>query len=186
MIDLPRKNSRLQSGFSFIEILVSMIIIGVGLLGLGGLQVASIKGAGNAHSRIVANMLAMELADRMRANPRKEKLNDPLYYETGVDCTDNVTNCRINTSCTRQEVAMFDVQEIMCGMKRAGRREGGVANLLSNGTLEVTAQPGSCTMANRVYTNSEYQIEITWSDRNVHKEQQESAQEQTLTLCLVP
>ena len=183
MINLQKKSLGLQSGFSFIEILVSMIVIGVGLLGLGGLQVASLKGAGNAHSRIVANMLAMELSDRMRANPIG---SDALFYENNIDCNDNTSDCRINTSCTPQEVASFDVQEIMCGMRRAGRREGGVVNLLSNGSLQVTAQPGNCTMANRVYTNSQYQIDVAWTDRNVHKEQEESAQEQLITLCLTP
>lgn len=183
MTDLSNTSQRLQSGFSLIEILISMLVIGVGLLGLGGLQVASLKGAGNAHSRNVANMLAMELSDRIRANPMGA---DAGFYENAVSCSANETDCRSNTSCTPQQTAKFDVQEIMCGMRRTSRREGGVANLLSSGNLQVTSQPGGCTMAGRDYTNAQYQVDISWKDRNVHSKQEAISQDQLLTLCLSP
>jgi len=183
MTDLSNTSQRLQSGFSLIEILISMLIIGVGLLGLGGLQVASLKGAGNAHSRNVANMLAMELSERMRANPVGATAG---FYENAVSCSANETNCRNNTTCTPDQTAKFDVQEIMCGMKRTSRREGGVANLLSGGELQITSQPGVCTMAGRDYTNSQYQVNFSWRDRNIHSQQSESSGHQVLTLCLAP
>jgi len=63
------KLQKTQHGFSMIEVLVSLLVIAVGLLGLSGLQIASVKGTSNAHSRNVATNLAMELSERMRSNP---------------------------------------------------------------------------------------------------------------------
>ena len=183
MTDQVKIYPKLQSGFSLIEILVSMLIIGIGLLGLGGLQVASLKGSGNAHSRNIANMLAMELSDRMRANPIGAAAGD---YVVTMSCNDGETDCRRTTSCTAEETAKFDIQEIMCGMRRAGRREGGVANLLTSGELQITAQPGDCIMSNRNYPNAQYKVDIGWRDRNLSSQQSESAEYQSLTVCLTP
>lgn len=183
MTYLSKTSQKMQSGFSLIEILISMLVIGVGLLGLGGLQVASLKGAGNAHSRNVANMLAMDLSDRMRANPVGA---DAGLYENSVNCSTNETDCRLGNSCNPTETARFDVQEIMCGMRRASRREGGVANLLSTGVLQVTSLPGACTMANRNYTNAQYQVSLGWKDRSAHSQQSASSESQLLTLCITP
>jgi len=48
-----------QQGFSMIEVLISLVVIGVGMVGLSGLQIASMRSTNNAHSRNVASMLVM-------------------------------------------------------------------------------------------------------------------------------
>ena len=37
-----------QSGFSLLEILISLLVISIGMLGLGGLQLFALKSANNA------------------------------------------------------------------------------------------------------------------------------------------
>ena len=76
-------SKKTQRGFSMIEVLISLIVIGVGLLGLSGLQIASVKGTNNAHSRNVATLLAFEIADRMRAN---QDGVDGGFYDNDVTC----------------------------------------------------------------------------------------------------
>lgn len=181
MTNLSTKHPRAQSGFSLIEVLISLLILGVGLLGLGGLQIASMKGAGNAHSRNAANMLAMELGDRMRANPLGVAGG---FYDNDVNCSTDETQCRENTSCSAEETARFDVQEIMCGMKRSTRREGGVANLLPSGDIQVDC-PSGCTTPPKE-ARALHNVVITWGDRNLHEKQAGNMQEQTLTVPVIP
>lgn len=57
-----------QQGLSLIEVMISIIILGVGLLGLVGLQTRSIIMNQSAYYRSVAADLASDLADRIRAN----------------------------------------------------------------------------------------------------------------------
>ena len=123
-----------QFGFSMIEVLVSLIIIAVGLLGLASLQITSMKGTNNAHSLNIASMIAMELSDRMRAN--LAGVNGG-FYENDVNCSTNENPCRGTVFCNAQQISRTDVQDMMCGTRRAGKREGGVVNLLPNAVLTV-------------------------------------------------
>jgi type IV pilus assembly protein PilV len=57
-----------NEGFTLIEVLISMLVLAVGLLGLAGLQATGIRNNLSAHYRSQASMLAYDIADRMRAN----------------------------------------------------------------------------------------------------------------------
>lgn len=57
-----------QRGATLIEVLVTVFILAVGLLGLAGLQSTSIKSNQGAYYRSQATLLAADIADRMRAN----------------------------------------------------------------------------------------------------------------------
>lgn len=57
-----------QSGFSMLEVLVTIVIMSVGLLGLAGLTAASMRNNHGAYHRTQAVWLAYDIADRMRAN----------------------------------------------------------------------------------------------------------------------
>ncbi|MEE9327771.1 MAG: type IV pilus modification protein PilV [Cocleimonas sp.] len=182
------KANKKQQGFSLIEVLVSLLILGVGMLGLGGLQVASIKGAENAHTRNIGNQLAFDMSDRMRAN---QDGSDAGFYENSVSCTTaGIPNCRRRgVTCSPQERADFDTQEILCGMKvGVHARSGGIGNSLLGGELDVSFQPANCVMANIPYNNAAYQIDITWDQRNLHQKQSgaNNTQDQIVTVCVNP
>jgi type IV pilus assembly protein PilV len=55
-------------GFTLIEILVTLVIISVGLLGVAGLHALSLRNNYDALIRSHASALAGDIADRMRAN----------------------------------------------------------------------------------------------------------------------
>lgn len=57
-----------QRGVTMIEVLVSVLILSIGLLGLAALQSSSLQFNHSAHMRTVSNNLAYDMADRMRAN----------------------------------------------------------------------------------------------------------------------
>lgn len=55
-------------GFSLVEVLVSLVILSVGLLGIAGLYVESLRAERTSLYRLTAVTLAADMADRIRAN----------------------------------------------------------------------------------------------------------------------
>ena len=56
-------------GFTLLEVLVSMIIFAIGMLGLAGMQGIALKDNNDAYHRSQAVFFAHDLGDRIRANP---------------------------------------------------------------------------------------------------------------------
>ncbi len=59
---------RHQTGFSMVEILVSLVVLAVGLLGLAAAQSSGMKASHSAYLRSQASQYAYDILDRMRAN----------------------------------------------------------------------------------------------------------------------
>ena len=57
-----------QTGFTLIEVLVTLLIIAIGLLGLGALQVNTMNDQFEANQRAYATSLVDDMASRIRAN----------------------------------------------------------------------------------------------------------------------
>jgi len=60
--------SRLQSGFSLVEVLITLVVLAVGLLGFALLQTMNLRYTQSANARTQATNLAYDLLDQMRAN----------------------------------------------------------------------------------------------------------------------
>ena len=139
-----------NSGFTLIEVLIAALVLAVGLLGLAGLQAASIKNNLSAYNRSQATQLAYDMADRMRAN--KNASLDPATgnviaagtYLTmaPADATDQAS-CATVTGCTGAQMAQNDLFQWNAAL---GTLPGGT------GTITVVA-------ATRVFT-----ITVNWDD----------------------
>lgn len=66
----PAKAGTMRScrGTSMVEILVTVLVLAIGLLGLAGLQGTSLRNNQSAYARTQATNLAYEIIDAMRAN----------------------------------------------------------------------------------------------------------------------
>lgn len=58
-----------KNGFSLLEVLISIFILAIGLLGLAALQTTSLKNNHSAQHRTSATVLTYDILDRMRLNP---------------------------------------------------------------------------------------------------------------------
>jgi type IV pilus assembly protein PilV len=58
-----------QAGFSLIEVMVTLVVLGIGMLGLAALQITGMRVNDGALMRTRAVMAATDLADRIRAQP---------------------------------------------------------------------------------------------------------------------
>ncbi len=95
-----------QSGFTLIEVLVSVLILSIGLIGVAGLQAVSLKNNQSAFMRSQASALAYDLADRMRSNVLSA---DTSLYDPATAAP--ISACSTPTGCTPQELARNDLDE---------------------------------------------------------------------------
>ncbi|MDH3266385.1 MAG: type IV pilus modification protein PilV, partial [Gammaproteobacteria bacterium] len=95
-----------QSGFTLIEVLVSVLVLSIGLVGVAALQGVSLKNTQSAFMRSQATALAYDLADRMRANVLSARLG---LYDPGTAAA--VAACKSTTGCTPQDMAKHDLAE---------------------------------------------------------------------------
>jgi type IV pilus assembly protein PilV len=61
--------NKANAGFTLVEVMVAVLVLAVGLLGLAGLQAASLAANQSAYRRGQASQSVYDLADRMRVNP---------------------------------------------------------------------------------------------------------------------
>ena len=126
-----------QRGFTLIEILVTVIILAIGLLGLAGLQLGGLRYSFSAYQRSQATIMANDIADRMRAN---RTVAEAGGYDIDIgddpdeqDCTGSGANC------TTEDMAAADVYEWKQALEDtlpAG--DGSIAN--NGGTFTITIQ----------------------------------------------
>jgi len=87
------------SGFTLIEILITLIIMSIGLLGMASLQMNSLRSNQGAYLRSQASMLSYDMADRMRANAERGIAGDYNGFDTAgtvptdPGCMDSVAGC---------------------------------------------------------------------------------------------
>lgn len=79
-------------GFSIVEVLVALVVLAVGMLGIAGLYVTTLRASGGALYRTQAVSFASDMADRIRANPNAGTAYegaeaDNNCVDGGVDCS---------------------------------------------------------------------------------------------------
>jgi type IV pilus assembly protein PilV len=99
-----------QQGISMIEVLVSLLILSLGLLGVAGLQSTSLHSNQSAYLHSQATVAANDIIDRMRSNP--EGVADGEYDDVDSDALPSDPNCIASTSgCTAAQLADHDIRE---------------------------------------------------------------------------
>lgn len=119
-----------QRGDTMIEVLVTIIVIAVGVLGAAALQVTTLKNLSSSHSATVAALVAEDLSERMRANPSAVLANDYVHDAAPTGYPD----CSANT-CDEQQLANYDM----------GSWWNQLTALLPAGSGEVTRNVGTDT-----------------------------------------
>lgn len=150
-------NHKKYSGFSMIEVLVTLGISIVGLVGLASLQLQTSRAIHDTSYRSHAVWLAEDLANRMRAN----RIGLEFYDTNGVDVScdnppQNVcsnyhdgSNVQQSVTCSRAQMAAYDLWELTCGTSpdvdgAITRVSGG--SYLPRGSVQVAVNGGNVTI----------------------------------------
>jgi type IV pilus assembly protein PilV len=99
-------SARRSHGVGMVEVLVTLVILSVGLLGTATLYVTSMQTKTTAQSRMQAVNLAADIADRMRAN---RNAGDDYELEEATALTTAPTASCTTTNCTSAQMAALDL-----------------------------------------------------------------------------
>ena len=92
-----------QRGFSLLEVLISILVFSIGLLGVAGLMVLSVRTNHSAFLRTQASFLAESMADRMRTN-----LGYVAQYNGDYDDSTRGAATCATAACTPIQLAAHD------------------------------------------------------------------------------
>lgn len=149
---------RRQAGFSMLEVLVSLLIILIGVLGMAGIQMLAVNNTGNANDQSLAAILASSLAAEIQGNAAYWAQAPASIAVTGTSVTGGPPSSGANCSntgnspvgsplCTPAQMAYYDLSNW----------GGSLASALPSGTgaIACTATPLVCT------------ITLGWAAKNV-------------------
>lgn len=92
-----------QTGFSMLEVLISLILVALTMLGQAGLQAGALKLSKGAASRMQAVMLTDEIAERIENN----KVGDYSLASATTASTASA-NC-MTSNCSSSQLASYDL-----------------------------------------------------------------------------
>lgn len=112
---LHRAAAERQSGFTLLEVLVAIVVLCFGLLGVVGLQAASLQANREARNQSAAVRFARELGDMMRGNKTVANNHASASNPYLVDFTGTLPSasedCYTARCTTAANVASFQIRE---------------------------------------------------------------------------
>jgi type IV pilus assembly protein PilV len=140
LFSTQHRDAKKNAGFSLIEVLVTLLILSVGLLGLAGMIGQSLKFNQGGYTRSQSTFLAYDIIDAMRADAANAA-NYAVIYDSDLhvcvvnpDATDNLVNSTLG-----------------CWHERVGAE-------LPGGTATIVNDPDGDNAL-------EYEITMRWIDR---------------------
>ena len=148
-----------QSGFTMIEVLVSIMILSVGVLGMTSMQGIALASNRDALLRIEASQLTVDLIDRIEAN------GNTTYGPIALGEEPNsVTDCSVN-NCTPAAMEAYDVTQWLCAVNSVDASgapytacdELGIVGALPLGEASIKT------------IDDEYSIKVQWTEAKSNK-----------------
>lgn len=139
------RSMREQQGVGMVEVLVSLLLLAIAVLGFVALQVRAASAGGEAFERTQAMAIAQDLAERVRLNP-----SQVTYYATAGNWTKNgaLDACEGAVDCSVQQLAQYDIDQVVDT----------ATNMLPNGQVRMAECQGSA--AGNVF----HCIYVSWND----------------------
>ncbi len=98
------------AGFTLIEVMISMIVLSIGLLGLAALETKTLRDNQNAYYRSLASQFAYEMADRIRVNKAEASKTNSKYF-LDPDQAQSQPTCENVSGCSPLLMAEHDLYQ---------------------------------------------------------------------------
>jgi len=136
------KSHSVQTGFSLIEILISMLVTSIGLLGVAGLQTLSLRQNYGSSLLAQATFQNQNMIERMRSN--MQGVNNGDY--------DNITGTEVDPNCS-----------VNCSATQLADADAANWAALTKSSLN---DAGNSTVTSTVQRNADntFTVQITWRE----------------------
>lgn len=155
---------RKQTGFSMVELLVSVVIMSIGVLGMAGLQIISMQQNRSALLQGEATLRANDILDRIRANP-------DTAYAAVLNATPAVTTNCVGNNCSEAEMAAYDIAQWQCSINSTAA-DGSTHTVCGNFAIEgllpgsfCAAVTDACAGGSIDLTTGIYTVSVQWVDQ---------------------
>ena len=137
-----------QRGVGLIEVLISLVIIAIGLLGLAALQGKAQKAELESYQRSQALILLQDVAGRLRANR-----NGKDGYPDGAICTNST--CTADKAAWQSQLQQPDapLNGIVCINKENGADNTFIVSIAWQGLADITQSTENTCGASSITTN---------------------------------
>lgn len=165
--------NKTQSGVGLLEVLVTILITVVGLVGLASMQLRSLRANQSANQQAQAIWMVSDMANRIRANSEGNYATPEFSCGTSRTPPSTLVACspyyQFNrgsgsqvaalSSCTDDQLAEFDRWEVLCGFSQNEP----AGELIYEGAGAFLANPN---MTIDDLTGGNFRITLTWSIRS--------------------
>lgn len=143
-----------QRGLTLIEVLVTVVISSIGLMGLVALQLQAIQATTDSGNRSQAIWLFNDIANRIHANEVSSSsyLTTAPYVcgaaPTACSTYNNGTAITTANNCSSAQVAAWDLFEVACGSPKNNGFFGNAVTYLPSATLTISCADGNAACPN--------------------------------------
>lgn len=102
-------NRKTYSGYSLVEVLISLLVLSVGLLGLAALQTTGMRFNHSSYTRTQAAFQVYDIVDRMRVNKTGTAGNAHANYDDVTLSATGTSNDCVANACTSAQLAQDDI-----------------------------------------------------------------------------
>jgi type IV pilus assembly protein PilV len=144
-----------SAGFTLIEVLISVVVLAIGLLGMAALQMNGLRNNQSAYFRAQATQLAYDMADRMRTNIVEARdAASGGTYNNGASTTNNCAT----GACTTAQMTGYDFSQ--WNTELTAQLPSGTGRVCIDGTPnDGTSALPACDGLGTVYA-----IKVWWDD----------------------
>jgi type IV pilus assembly protein PilV len=155
---------RKESGFSLLEVLITMLVAMFGVLGMASMQMMAVNNTETARYQSIATVLANSMAARMQANSSYWAIPATNISVNNTAVT-NVTASSVNCSqsvCTDKQMAYYDLQNWGASLNAALPSAVGIPLPAGGGNVA-----SSATINCPLSTPMVCKITLYWSENNI-------------------
>lgn len=144
-------------GFSLLEVLITIVVVAIGLLGVAGLQVSSIKLSRVADARSQGVVYAADILDRMRSN-----LTVSAGAINGMNISSSISAYATDYTSPATSSSTQAERDLRDWKAQLARLPGG-----GEGKIEITDAASSACVDAKFTNCIEVTVSIRWTESNV-------------------
>ena len=144
---VKKKNRRSVAGFILLEVLASLVIIGLTIVLFTNVHSRAVNTAHDSLQRGRAVWMARDMMERVRVNMASVN----TYLIVSAVAADPTAFCTVRTNkcltgqCTTNEIVRFDIEQVICE-----------ANGINNPRIQLSCSTGTCS------NNSIITVQVLW------------------------